>query len=115
MTAPRAWLVWSIGIFAYLVAVTQRTSFGVVGLEATERFHATASAISFFTVLQLLVYAALQIPVGVLVDRFGSRAMIAGGALLMGLGQLQLSTGFVHTSLRQLDCRMSKRQVGMIG
>jgi len=91
VTAPRAWLIWSIGIFSYLVAVTQRTSFGVVGLEATARFHASASAISFFTVLQLLVYAALQIPVGVLVDRFGSRAMIAGGALLMGLGQLQLA------------------------
>jgi MFS family permease len=73
------------------VAVAQRTSFGVVGLEATERFHATASAISFFTVLQLLVYAGLQIPVGLLVDRFGSRAMIAGGAVLMGLGQVQLA------------------------
>jgi MFS family permease len=91
VTAPRAWLIWSIGIFSYLVAVTQRTSFGVVGLEATERFHASASAISFFTVLQLLVYAGLQIPVGVLVDRFGSRAMIAGVAVLMGLGQLQLA------------------------
>ncbi|MFP5313616.1 MAG: MFS transporter, partial [Actinomycetes bacterium] len=91
MTAPRAWLIWTIGIFGYLVAVAQRTSFGVVGLEATERFHATASAISFFTVLQLLVYAGLQIPVGLLVDRFGSRAMIAGGAVLMGLGQLQLA------------------------
>jgi MFS family permease len=91
VTAHRAWLIWTIGIFSYLVAVTQRTSFGVVGLEATERFHASASAISFFTVLQLLVYAALQIPVGVMVDRFGSRAMIAGGALLMGLGQLQLA------------------------
>ena len=91
MTSPRAWLIWIIGIVAYLVAVCQRTSFGVVGLEATERFHASAAEISFFTVLQLLVYAGLQIPVGVLVDRFGSRAMIAGGALLMGLGQLQLA------------------------
>ncbi|MBT2567029.1 MFS transporter [Arthrobacter sp. ISL-85] len=91
MTAPRAWLIWTIGIFGYLVAVAQRTSFGVVGLEATERFHASASAISFFTVLQLLVYAGLQIPVGLLVDRLGSRAMIAGGAVLMGLGQLQLA------------------------
>lgn len=91
VTAPRAWLIWTIGIFGYLVAVAQRTSFGVVGLEATERFHASASAISFFTVLQLLVYAGLQIPVGLLVDRFGSRAMIAGGAALMGLGQLQLA------------------------
>jgi MFS family permease len=91
VTAPRAWLIWTIGVFGYLVAVAQRTSFGVVGLEATERFHASASAISFFTVLQLLVYAGLQIPVGLLVDRFGSRAMIAGGAALMGLGQLQLA------------------------
>jgi MFS family permease len=91
VTSPRAWLIWIIGIVAYLVAVSQRTSFGVVGLEATERFHATAAEISFFTVLQLLVYAGLQIPVGVLVDRFGSRAMIAGGALLMGVGQLQLA------------------------
>ncbi|WP_232084580.1 nitrate/nitrite transporter [Arthrobacter sp. SO5] len=91
MTASRAWLIWIVGIFAYLVAVSQRTSFGVVGLEATERFQASAAEISFFTVLQLLVYAGLQIPVGVLVDRFGSRAMIAGGALLMGLGQLQLA------------------------
>ncbi len=73
------------------MAVSQRTSFGVVGLEATERFQAGASAISFFTVLQLLVYAALQIPVGLMVDRFGSRVMIAGGAILMGLGQLQLA------------------------
>ncbi|HSN37003.1 MAG TPA: MFS transporter [Arthrobacter sp.] len=91
MTSPRAWLIWIIGIFAYLVAVSQRTSFGVVGIEATERFQASAAEISFFTVLQLLVYAALQIPVGILVDRFGSRAMIAGGGLLMGLGQLQLA------------------------
>jgi len=91
VTFPRAWLIWIIGVFAYLVAVSQRTSFGVVGLEATERFQASAAEISFFTVLQLLVYAGLQIPVGVLVDRFGSRAMIAGGALLMGLGQLQLA------------------------
>lgn len=73
------------------MAVSQRTSFGVVGLEATERFHASASAVSFFTVLQLLVYAGLQIPVGVLVDRFGSRAMVAGGGVLMALGQLQLA------------------------
>ena len=91
MNAPRAWLIWTIGVLAYLVAVAQRTSFGVSGLEATERFHAGAAAVSFFTVLQLLVYAGLQIPVGILVDRFGSRVMIAGGAVLMGLGQLELA------------------------
>ncbi|MFJ3957978.1 nitrate/nitrite transporter [Arthrobacter sp. NPDC090010] len=91
MRALRSWLVWGVGVFAYLVAVTQRTSFGIAGLEATERFHASAAAISAFSVLQLLVYAGLQIPVGVLVDRLGPRAMVAGGALLMCLGQAQLA------------------------
>ncbi len=87
----RAWLVWGVGVFAYLIAITQRTSFGVAGLVATERFGATAAALSAFTVIQLLVYAGLQIPVGVLVDRFGPRVMIATGAALMAVGQLQLA------------------------
>ncbi|MBG6184034.1 sugar phosphate permease [Arthrobacter sp. CAN_A214] len=87
----RAYVVWAAGVCAYLVAVTQRTTFGVAGIEATERFGATASQLAVFTVVQLLVYAALQIPVGVLVDRWGSRALIVGGALLMMLGQLQLA------------------------
>jgi MFS family permease len=76
---------------AYLISVTQRTSFGVSGLAATERFEVGASALSVFTVVQLLVYAGLQVPVGVLVDRYGSRLMVAGGALLMFLGQTQLA------------------------
>ena len=91
MDGKRAWLVWGVGVFAYLVAVTHRTSFGVAGLAATERFGATASALSAFTVIQLVVYAGLQIPVGVLVDRFGPRVMIATGAALMAVGQLQLA------------------------
>ncbi|MFQ4150477.1 MFS transporter [Arthrobacter sp. LAPM80] len=91
MDSRRAWLVWGIGVFAYLVAITHRTSFGVAGLVATERFGATASALSAFTVIQLMVYAGLQIPVGVLVDRFGPRVMIATGAALMAVGQLQLA------------------------
>jgi len=89
--SKRAWTVWGVGVFAYLIAVTQRTSFGVVGLEATARFSASASALSAFTVIQLLVYAGLQIPVGVLVDRFGPRVMIATGAALMTVGQIQLA------------------------
>jgi MFS family permease len=87
LDTARSWWVWGAAVFAYLVAVTQRTSFGVSGLEATERFDATASVLATFSVVQLVVYAGLQIPVGLLVDRLGPRAMIAGGALLMVLGQ----------------------------
>ncbi|WGW13326.1 MFS transporter [Saxibacter everestensis] len=83
--------LWAVGVFAYLIAVLQRTSLGVAGLEATERFHASASVLSMFTVIQLLVYAGLQIPVGVLVDRWGPKILVAAGAALMALGQAVLA------------------------
>lgn len=91
MNSSRALLVWAAGVTAYLVAVTQRTTFGVAGLQATDRFDASASQLSIFTVVQLLVYAGLQVPVGVLVDRWGPRTLIVAGGILMILGQVQLA------------------------
>lgn len=87
----RAYLVWSAGLFAYLVAVMQRSSFGVAGLDAAERFGAAPAVLSGFIVLQLLVYAALQVPVGLLLDRFGARRMVLAGALTMAAAQALLA------------------------
>jgi MFS family permease len=87
----RAWAVWSVGLAAYLVGVMHRTSFGVAGLDAAARFGAAPAVLSGFVVLQLLVYASLQVPVGVLLDRFGARWLIAVGALTMAAGQLMLA------------------------
>ena len=87
----RVWIVWSVALIAYLVGVMHRTSFGVAGLDAAHRFSATPAALSGFVVLQLLVYAVLQVPVGLLLDRFGGRAMVAAGALTMAAGQLLLA------------------------
>jgi MFS family permease len=87
----RAWLMWGLGLLAYGVAVFHRASLGVAGLDAQHRFGATAAVLSLFIVLQLSVYAALQVPVGAVLDRVGSRRMIAAGAAVMGIGQLVLA------------------------
>ena len=80
-----------VGVFAYMIAVAQRTSFGGASTQAADRFGAAASELSLFTMLQVLIYAGMQIPVGVLVDRLGSRRMVAIGAGLMIVGQLILA------------------------
>lgn len=90
-TPSRAYVIWLIGLVAYAVAIFHRASLGVAGVEAQERFSAGASAISLFLVLQLAVYAGLQVPVGVALDRFGSRKMIVAGAATMAAGQLVLA------------------------
>jgi MFS family permease len=87
----RAYAVWGVALLAYGLAVFHRASLGVATVEAQERFSAGASIVSLFLVLQLAVYAGLQVPVGVALDRLGSRTMIMAGALTMAAGQLTLA------------------------
>ncbi|MEU9231096.1 MFS transporter [Streptomyces subrutilus] len=84
----RAVAVWSIGVAVYFVAVIFRTSLGVAGLDAADRFHVGASALATFSLLQLLVYAGMQIPVGLMVDRLGTKRVLTLGAALFTAGQL---------------------------
>lgn len=90
-TSRRAWVVWGTGVGVYVVAVLQRTSLGVSGLEAVRRFDASAGVLATFAVLQLAVYAALQVPVGVAIDHVGPRRLIVTGALTMAAGQAALA------------------------
>ncbi|GGK63076.1 MFS transporter [Ornithinimicrobium pekingense] len=83
----RAWVIWLVGLSIYTLAVFHRTSLSVAGIIAAERFDITAGQLSTFTVLQLAVYAAMQIPVGVLIDRYGSKRLMFVGLSLMTAGQ----------------------------
>ena len=89
--ALRAYAVWLVALVSYVVAVFHRASLGVAAPEAQERFSAGASAVSLFLVLQLTVYAGMQVPVGVALDRFGSRRLIVTGGVAMAAGQLVLA------------------------
>lgn len=91
MCRVRAWIIWLTGLLAYVIAVLDRTTLGVSGLAAADRFAATPSLLSTFVVLQVVVYACAQVPAGILLDRYGSRVLIVTGAALMAAGQLTLA------------------------
>jgi MFS family permease len=96
-----AWLAWGIGVTVYVLAVVHRTSLGVAGVDAAARFGINASALSTFSILQVLVYAGMQIPVGLLVDRHGPRRILSAGLVLLTAGQLgfALATSFAPALL----------------
>jgi MFS family permease len=87
----RAWAVLAVGVFVYVLTVMQRTTLGVAGLDAAERFSVNPGALSAFVFIQITVYIAAQIPAGLLVDRWGSRVMLVISGLLLALGQLMLA------------------------
>lgn len=83
--------VWLAGMAVYIMAIAARTSFGVASLDALSRFDITAAQLSMFTVIQLAVYAGSQLPVGILLDRFGSRPIMVAGAIILATGQIWLA------------------------
>lgn len=87
----RAWVVWAVGVTAYVLTVMQRTSIGDAGLEAAKRFSITPGLLAAFVFVQVAVYLAAQTPAGVLVDRFGSRLMLVASAAFLAAGQLALA------------------------
>lgn len=86
----RAVIVWAGAMLFYVFAVLGRTSFGVAGVDAIERFGVDASRIAVFTAVQIGVYALAQIPTGLLIDRFGPKKVLVTGAVIMAVGQLVL-------------------------
>lgn len=87
----RAWSIWAVGVAAYVLAVTNRTSLAAVGVDAAHRFDADASTLSMFAVVQLAVYGGMQLPIGVVLDRWGARPIMTAGMLLMAVGQFTMA------------------------
>jgi MFS family permease len=83
----RAWSVWGVGALVYLVAFFHRTSLGVAALAAQQRFGVGATALSTFTILQLGVYLVMQVPSGIMADRFGPRRMLGVALACMAAGE----------------------------
>ncbi|MER7132817.1 MFS transporter [Streptosporangium saharense] len=94
----KAGLFWAVGVLAYVIAVFHRQSLGVSSIEAAARLGVGAAGLSILAMLQLLVYAVMQVPVGVLVDRFGSKRMLVTGAVVMGCGELVFALADTLTS-----------------
>lgn len=84
---PKFTLVFVTAVYAYFISVVNRSSMGVASLQAAEIFETTATQLALVTTLQLIIYAAMQIPVGVLVDRFGPKATIISGVIFVCIGQ----------------------------
>src|SRR3954447_13276174 len=86
-----SWAVWTVGVLAYALAVMQRTTLGVAGLDAAEPLGVRPGTLSLFVFVQVVVYMLAQVPAGVLTVRFGARVMLVASGTLLAAGQLVLA------------------------
>src|SRR5699024_3214323 len=83
-----SWLVWVAGVGVYFLAVLHRASLGVAGPDAVARLDISATELGAFIMVQLGIYALMQVPAGMLLDQWGPRRVLLVATLIMGAAQL---------------------------
>lgn len=83
-----AWTVWGLGAVLYLIGFFQRVAPAVMTGELMIDFGIGAAALGNLSAFYFYSYVAMQVPTGLLADRWGPRRLLTGGALLASLGTL---------------------------
>ncbi|NGX61688.1 MAG: putative sulfoacetate transporter SauU [Chlamydiae bacterium] len=76
------WTFWSLAILFYTYEFLLRVFPSVMISGLMGAFHTDVGTIGVISALYFYIYAPMQIPVGVLVDRFGSQKLLAGALSL---------------------------------
>lgn len=83
-----AWTICGLGALFYLFAFYQRVAPAVMTDQLMAEFAIGGAALGNLSAFYFYAYAAMQIPTGVMADRFGPRRVLAGGAGIAALGSL---------------------------
>ncbi|MBM3519087.1 MAG: MFS transporter [Alphaproteobacteria bacterium] len=87
---PRAaylpWVMFALATSLYTYAFLQRVAPNVVVDQLMRDFGVTAALLGNLSAFYFYSYAGLQIPLGIVLDRFGARAVLAGAAILCAAG-----------------------------
>lgn len=87
------WVVFAVVMFTYLLMASQRTAPGLITDQVMRDFGVTASTIGLLISIQFFIYTGLQIPMGILTDRYGPNYFLIAGASLTGIGTIIYSVG----------------------
>ncbi|MCE5284199.1 MAG: MFS transporter [Deltaproteobacteria bacterium] len=80
--------MWGMAVAFYLFGFFQRVTPAVLTQELMREFSLTAAALGNLSAFYFYFYAGMQIPTGMLVDRFGPRRIFWIGSLVGGIGAL---------------------------
>ena len=97
----RSVAVWAIPAVFYLAGFYLRASPGPMTAELMRDFNISAGPLGNLSAMYFYAYVLMQIPTGVLVDSWGPRRLLIGGALMAAVGTVIFGTtsSFVVASL----------------
>ena len=99
-----AFTAWGLGAALYLIGFYQRVAPAVITNELMREFSLGAAALGNLAAFYYYSYVAIQIPAGVMADRWGPRRVLSVGAAIAALGTLlfALAPGFALAGVGRL-------------
>src|SRR5437016_14190404 len=85
------WLIWALAAVFVVFNYVQQVVPNVIAVDLSQAFKANESTLGNIAAAYFYAYALLQIPVGLIVDRFGARRPLIIAVLVAGLGTLALA------------------------
>ena len=85
-----AWTVWMIASVFYAYQYILRVMPNIMLDDIMQQFHIGAAGVGQFSGVYYIGYALMQVPIGMMLDRFGSRKIMSGCILLSVVGLLPL-------------------------
>jgi len=82
------WSIFAILILTYILVYFHRMAPGVVSEFLMADFNTTGTRLGALSAIYFFVYAAMQIPSGVIADTLGARTSIVFGNLIAGVGSI---------------------------
>lgn len=89
--ARLAWGIWALGASLYLAGYFQRVAPAVMTQELMAEFALAATGLGNLSAFYLYGYVAMQIPTGLMVDRYGARRVLSAGAAVAAVGGLMFA------------------------
>ncbi|WP_254536913.1 MFS transporter [Halomarina litorea] len=86
--ARRRWVGWGLLAAAFFLVSLHRSSTAVLSEQLMRSFDTTGTSLGLLHASFFYLYAAFQVPAGLLTDRYGARVIAAGGTALMSGGAL---------------------------
>jgi sugar phosphate permease len=84
--ARLAWTIWGLGSLVYLAAFFQRVAPAVMTDQLMSEFALDGAALGNLSAFYFYAYVAMQIPTGLLADRWGPRKLLATGIAVASIG-----------------------------
>ena len=86
------WLIWGLGAAFFFAEYYARVAPSVMATDLMQAFQVNAFALGSLSAFFYYAYVAMQLPVGMMMDRFGPHRLLTYTALICGIGAIGFSS-----------------------